>query len=64
MPDDQGRIVIPELLTTFAKLTDEISFIGLGDRIEIWDSKIWEEKQKTLALEATEIIEKLAKDDK
>lgn len=64
VPDDQGRIVIPELLTAFAKLGDEISFIGLGDRIEIWDSKIWEEKQKTLALEATEIIEKLAKDDK
>lgn len=62
--DDQGRIIIPESLTNFAKLSDEISFIGLGDRVEIWDSRIWEDKQKTLAKEASEIIEELAKEQK
>lgn len=62
--DDQGRIILPEVLVSYAKLTETVSFIGLGDRVEIWDSKIWDEKQKTLALEATEIIEKLAKNDK
>lgn len=61
MPDDQGRIIIPDVLAGFAKLTDEISFIGLGDRVEIWDSKIWEKKQKTLAIDAAEIIEELSK---
>lgn len=63
LPDDQGRIVIPEVLTTYAKLSEAVSFIGLGDRIEIWDSKIWEEKEKSLAKEAFEIIEKLAKEN-
>lgn len=63
IPDEQGRIVIPEVLTTFAKLTDEISFIGLGDRVEIWDSKIWDEKQKSLSKEAAGIIEKLSKEN-
>lgn len=63
LPDDQGRIVIPEVLTTYAKLSEAISFIGLGDRVEIWDSKIWEEKEKSLAKEAFEIIEKLAKEN-
>lgn len=62
--DDQGRTIIPESLNEFSKLSDEISFIGLGDRVEIWDSKIWEEKQKTLAKEAFEIIEQLAKGQK
>lgn len=62
LPDDQGRIVIPEVLALYANFTEQVSFIGLGDRVEIWDSKIWEEKQKTLATEATEIIEKLAKE--
>lgn len=62
LPDDQGRIVIPEILANFAGLTDEISFIGLGDRVEIWNSKVWEEKQKTLAKEAAGIIEKLSKE--
>jgi MraZ protein len=61
VPDDQGRIVIPEVLTNYAKLSEAISFIGLGDRVEIWSSELWEEKQKTLTKEATEIIENLAK---
>lgn len=61
-PDDQGRIVLPEVLAFYAKLTEQVSFIGLGDRVEIWDSKIWEEKQKSLAKGAFEIIEKLAND--
>ena len=63
LPDDQGRIVIPEVLAAFAKLTDEVSFIGLGDRVEIWDSKILEEKQKNLAKEAAGIIERLARNE-
>lgn len=62
--DDQGRIVIPENLNNFAKLGEEISFIGLGDRVEIWDKIIWDEKQKSLAKEASQIIEGLANDDK
>ncbi len=63
IPDEQGRIVIPEVLTMFAKLSDEISFIGLGDRVEIWDSKIWDEKQKSLSKDAAGIIEKLSKEN-
>lgn len=62
IPDDQGRIIIPEPLALYAKMTDMVSFIGLGDRVEIWESKIWEEKQKNLAKEAVEIIENLAKE--
>ncbi|MEK7100235.1 MAG: hypothetical protein AAB872_00310 [Patescibacteria group bacterium] len=62
--DDQGRIVIPEVLASFAKLTETVSFIGLGDRVEIWSSELWEDKQKFLAKEAFEIIEKLAKEQR
>ena len=62
IPDDQGRIIIPETLASYAKITDTVSFIGLGDRVEIWEAKTWEEKQKNLAKEAVEIIENLAKE--
>lgn len=62
-PDDQGRIVIPESLSDFANLGDEICFIGLGDRIEIWDKNVWDEKQQLLSKEAADLIEKLAKDE-
>lgn len=58
-PDDQGRIIIPENLALYANLGENISFIGLGDRLEIWDQKIWEEKQIKLADEASKLIEKI-----
>lgn len=63
-PDEQGRIVISENLSEFASLGEEVSFIGLGNRIEIWDKKIWKEKQKSLTKEAAGLIEKLAKNEK
>lgn len=62
--DDQGRIIIPELLANYASIKDEVSFLGLGDRVEIWNRKIWTEKEKNIAKEATEYLEKLAKNEK
>jgi len=62
--DDQGRIIIPENLYKFASLGEEICFVGLVDRVEIWDKKKWEEKQNDLGLKAFGLIEKLSKDEK
>lgn len=59
-PDDQGRIVIPERLVSYADLGENIVFLGIGDRIEIWDERKWLEKEKVLAGEAPKLIEKLA----
>lgn len=42
--DDQGRIVIPENLLSFAKIEEPV-VIGAGDHFEIWDKLIWQ-KQK------------------
>ncbi len=58
--DDQGRIIIPENLNSYGNFGETVSFIGLIDRVEIWDSKIWEDKQKTLSKDAAKLIEKLA----
>lgn len=61
VPDDQGRIVIPERLIEYSSLDDDIYFIGLGDRVEIWNKSLWEEKEKEIIKGATEYIEELAK---
>ncbi|MGC1481698.1 MAG: hypothetical protein WA771_14455 [Chthoniobacterales bacterium] len=37
-PDKQGRIVIPEKFCKAVGLTNSISFVGVKDSIEIWDS--------------------------
>ena len=40
--DNTGRILLPENLRTFARLTSEIVVIGTITRIEIWDKNRWQ----------------------
>jgi len=60
--DDQGRIVIPERLVLYAELGESIVFLGIGDRVEIWDEAKWNEKEKMLIKEASKLVDKLAND--
>lgn len=62
--DEQGRFVIPKVLVDYAGLKDQIVFVGLLDRIEIWDKNAWEEREKTVGEKANLLIEKLAHDKK
>jgi MraZ protein len=62
--DDQGRMVIPETLITYASLSEDIYFLGVGDRVEIWDKVIWDEKEKQVVKDAPKYIEELAKNEK
>jgi MraZ protein len=41
--DKQGRIMIPEHLRQYANVTSNVSIIGLGTYIEIWDQQSWVE---------------------
>lgn len=60
-PDDQGRVIIPERLAQYSGLKDDVYFIGLGDRVEIWDKQVWEEKEKEVIKNAAGYIEELSK---
>lgn len=63
-PDSQGRIVIPEILANFAELTQELVFLGLGNRAEIWAKEAWEKKAEEIGATTREFIENLAKNEK
>ncbi|MRS12515.1 MAG: transcriptional regulator MraZ [Actinobacteria bacterium] len=39
--DSAGRVTIPASLREYAKLERDVTVIGNGDRIEIWDSAAW-----------------------
>lgn len=57
--DNLGRILVPDFLKTYAGLGKKVVVAGVHDRIEIWDSKKWEEyKQKTEG-EVGDIAERL-----
>lgn len=57
--DDQGRVVFPHLLVEYAKLSNNIVFLGLGDRIEVWDQDKWIAKDREISKNSSEIMEKL-----
>lgn len=39
--DNNGRILIPQLLREYAGVSKEIILVGQGKKIEIWDEKLW-----------------------
>jgi MraZ protein len=63
-PDSQGRVVIPPLLASYANLKDSLVFIGLGDRVEIWDEEAWRQKEKNVTEHAAEYIDELVNQEK
>lgn len=42
-PDKQGRILIPQPLRDYASIEKDVTFIGTGDRAEIWSTQSWTE---------------------
>jgi MraZ protein len=57
--DSQGRFVIPGNLKEYANLDENVVFLGLGDRIEVWNEKIWSEKEKLVQESAAEMLESM-----
>lgn len=41
--DKQGRILLPQVLRTFAGLDKDVVLIGVASRIEIWSKEKWED---------------------
>jgi len=57
--DGQGRFVIPPNLVKYANLNEEIVFIGLLNRVEIWGLENWQKHQTYLNQNAGDIAEQL-----
>ncbi|RNE59440.1 division/cell wall cluster transcriptional repressor MraZ [Cryobacterium tepidiphilum] len=59
-PDKQNRVTIPANLREYAGLDRELTVIGAGSRVEIWDSEAWEaylaEQETAFANTAEEVI--------
>ncbi|MDN5795245.1 MAG: division/cell wall cluster transcriptional repressor MraZ [Intrasporangium sp.] len=60
IPDKQGRFTIPANLRQYAGLDREVTVIGAGTHLEVWDSAAWNdylaETEQTYADTAEEVV--------
>jgi MraZ protein len=47
--DKQGRVIIPDHLRQYAGINGDVSIIGLGEYIEIWDTQAWQKLDSDIA---------------
>jgi len=45
-PDKQGRIAIPQHLREYAGLDKDVVVAGVFSRVEIWDGRRWQERDR------------------
>lgn len=61
--DSIGRILIPPFLKDKISLKNKAAVVGVQDRVEIWNEKVWKEYQDKAEKEAGRLAEKLAKEE-
>jgi MraZ protein len=61
--DEKGRFILPEHLKIYSGIESEAVFVGVYNRVEIWDKKRWEEYNgRHLNKNISEISQKLSGD--
>ncbi|MCS7092520.1 MAG: division/cell wall cluster transcriptional repressor MraZ, partial [Patescibacteria group bacterium] len=52
--------VLPKMLKEYANITSDVAFVGLGDRVEIWDKISWQKKEEDLQKNAMNLMIELS----
>lgn len=58
--DVQGRFVIPNSLFKYASFDKEAVFLGLGNWVEIWSEKMWNEHEDFIRENGSVVAQELA----
>ena len=63
-PDKQGRVALTESFLTKTKITKEVTFVGVGNKVEIWPTKAFDDFQTKFEDEGSidDLAKKLLKD--
>ena len=57
--DTQGRVILPEYLREYAKVSKKVVITGLITHLEIWDLSSWEKYKKATEKDSNTIAEAL-----
>jgi len=58
--DSQGRFIVPKYLRKYAEISEEVVFIGVGNRVELWSQAKWSLYEKYLDKNISQLGEKLS----
>ena len=58
--DSIGRILIPEILKNKINLKNSAVLVGVKDRVEVWNDKVWAQYSEIAEKQADGLAEKLA----
>lgn len=61
--DHKGRFVLPVYLRSFAKVKEEVVFLGLSRYVEMWDKSLWLEYSGNLEKNIGAISKRLIEED-
>lgn len=59
--DKQGRINLPNYLLDFAGMSKKVVFVGVYDRLELWDEEKWMEYRGQIETQSEDFLEQLDK---
>jgi MraZ protein len=45
--DGQGRVLLPQMLRSYAALEKKLVLVGQGNKIEIWSDSLWQSRMNT-----------------
>jgi MraZ protein len=45
--DGQGRVLLPQMLRSYAALEKKLVLVGQGNKIEIWSDSLWQSRMTT-----------------
>lgn len=57
--DAVGRMLVPDYLRERGKLSTKVVFIGVRDRVELWDEMLWQSYRQDVERKADALAEKL-----
>jgi MraZ protein len=57
--DASGRVTLPPPLLAHAGIEKDVVVVGVGDHLEVWARRRWQEEQQALDAEIGEVTERL-----
>jgi len=60
VPDQQGRIPLPDSLRQYAGIEDEAIVVGLCTYLEVWSPQRWQEVRAEMVEEGVSAVERLS----